>query len=123
MIRGLNRLVALGAALLMTGCTETPMNEGENVSRPKISAADERRLEGLRKQYKNLRAKLRVSGVPSSYLELQQDRYVMEEEIERIEPLDLVILQMHEDNLDRKFRVSENTKRADRIVNEAKSTQ
>lgn len=107
----------------MTGCTETPMNEGENVSRPTISAADERRLEGLRKQYKNLRAKLRVPGIPSSYLELQQDRYVMEEEIKRIEPLDLELMMMHEDNLDRKFRASENTRRADRILNEAESPQ
>ena len=47
----------------------------------------------------------------------------MEEEIKRIEPLDLELMMMHEDNLDRKFRASENTRRADRILNEAESPQ
>lgn len=123
MEQGLNRRAVLGAALLMAGCSETPMNEGEDGSRPKISAADERRLEGLGKQYKSLRSKLRVSGVPNSYLELQHQREIIEEEIKRIEPLDLVILETHEDDLDRKFRASENTRQADRILAEAAKTQ
>lgn len=119
MDRGLNRKAIAFAALMVAGCNEAPVEDQQAIPQPKLSAKDDVRLTALSKKYQDIRKQLRSPEIPKNYLTLQQQKYVIEQEMKRLEPLALALAQQREDGLDRRSRTSEVTRQADLILNDA----
>ncbi len=84
-----------------------------------MTASDSRRLDDLLRKYASIRSQFRVAGLPENYSNLQSERLIIEQEIERIEPLNLDLAKQREDALDAQFRASENSRQADKILKDS----